>query len=112
MLPGFDQSTWRSTIRKEVCVHEKYKDMPAWNGRETADITYEDHETGNPETTYKLTRLLRENGYLTNDLLVESEGASINYYLEVKTTTLGCGTRLFVSKAQYQRVSHISLLLV
>ena len=82
--------------------------MPAWNGRETADITYEDHETANTQTTYKLTKLLGEYGYLPNDLLLEHQGASLNYYLEVKTTTLGCGTRLFVSKAQYQRVSQPS----
>lgn len=82
--------------------------MPAWNGRETADITYEDHETANTQTTYKLTKLLCEYGYLPNDLILEHQGASLNYYLEVKTTTLGCGTRLFVSKAQYQRVSQPS----
>ena len=84
--------------------------MPAWNGRETADITYEDHETPNAETTYKLTKLLCEYGYLPNDLMLEHQGASLNYYLEVKTTTLGCGTRLFVSRAQYQRVSRAPFL--
>lgn len=86
--------------------------MPAWNGRETADITYEDQDTGNSETTLKLTQLLFEHGHLPHGLLVEPEGPGINYYLEVKTTTLGCGTRLFVSRAQYQRVSGTSLLWV
>ena len=80
--------------------------MPAWNGRETADITYQDQGTENPETSFKLTDLLYKNGYLPNGLSVDDERGSINYYLEVKTTTLGCGTQLFVSKAQYQRVSY------
>ena len=84
--------------------------MPPWNGRETADIMYEDRETANAETTYKLTMLLWKYGYLPNGLRLEHQGASLNYYLEVKTTTLGCGTRLFVSKAQYQRVSETPLL--
>jgi hypothetical protein len=67
--------------------------MEAWNGAETADITYDDKEG-------ELTKLLVENGYL-DDIC---SGATPKYYLEVKTTTKECGTRFFVSKSQYQRV--------
>lgn len=74
-------------------VHEDYDDMEAWNGAETADITYDDKDG-------ELTKLLVENMYL-DDIWI---GATPKYYLEVKTTTKECGTRFFVSKSQYQRV--------
>jgi len=73
--------------------------MEAWTGVETADITYED-------TGGAFTQFLIEQGYL--DLKVW-EKARPKYYLEVKTTTKDCDTRLFVSKAQYKRVSQFYL---
>lgn len=92
-LPRFSRDNWQSTIRRHVKVHEDYSDMDAWNGAETADITYQDNNG-------VFTRLLVENGYLDNVWI----GARPKYYLEVKTTTKECGTRFFVSKSQYQRV--------
>lgn len=92
-LPGFDRGNWQSTIRRHVTVHEDYYGMDAWNGAETADITYDD-------TKGEFTKLLVENEYL-DDIWI---GAKPNYYLEVKATTKECGTRFFVSKSQYQRV--------
>lgn len=41
-LIGFDRDNWTSTKRDEVRIHERYKDMLPWNGKETSDITYED----------------------------------------------------------------------
>ena len=76
--------------------------MGPWVGAETADITYED------EGDYTLTNLLINRGYLLGDYL--DAGARLKYYLEVKTTTKDCGTRFFMSKAQYQRVSRTSKL--
>ncbi len=97
-LPEFGRANWMSTVRKKVRVHEKYSDMPPWKGAETADIVYEDRS---PE--YKFTKLLVDNGHLPGNRL--EPGPDLKYYLEVKSTTKECGTRFFVSKAQYQRVS-------
>ena len=95
-LPNFSRDNWRSNVRKAVCVHEKYRDMPDWKGQETADIVYEDC---GPD--HKLTAFLSR--YLLPDYRLH-EHENIKYYLEVKTTTGDCSNRFFVSKAQYNRV--------
>ena len=77
-------------------MHEKYRDMHEWRGLETADIVYEDC---GPD--HKLTGFLSRYGRLRDSLV---QGASIRYYLEVKTTTGDCSNRFFLSKAQYLRV--------
>ncbi|KAK4695759.1 hypothetical protein P7C71_g2041, partial [Lecanoromycetidae sp. Uapishka_2] len=100
-LPGFGHENWKSTVRKEVCVHEKYANMGPWIGAETADITYED------EGDYALTNLLINHGYSLGDYL--EYGARLKYYLEVKTTLKGCETRFYMSKAQYQRMQRMAL---
>ena len=67
--------------------------MPAWEGSETADITYRDVRS-------VFTSLLIEKGYLEE---VWRE-ARPNYFIEVKTTTGLCGDRFFLSTGQYSRV--------
>lgn len=103
-LPGFDQSSWASTVRKEVCIHERYANMVPWVGAETADITYVDGDNT------PFTNLLMWRGYEEFAYCLE-KGVPLKYYLEVKTTTKECGTRFYTSKAQYRRViepSHCS----
>jgi hypothetical protein len=73
--------------------------MPAWDGAETADITYKD-------TTGTLTTFLIDKGYLLSHVW---ENARPMYYLEVKTTTQDCDSRFFMSKSQYKRVSLLNL---
>ncbi len=104
LLPDFGRANWMSTVRRKVRVHNKYSDMPPWKGAETADIVYEDQS---PE--YKFTNLLINNDHLPGHHL--APGPNLKYYLEVKTTTKECGTRFFVSKAQYHRVSKLSKLI-
>ena len=101
-LGDFGWHNWRSTIRKYVCVHEKYREMEPWRGRETADIVYEDV---GPE--YRFTALLARLGYLR--AATPSPGTVLTYYLEVKTTPHECDTRFYMSKAQYSRVSITTL---
>lgn len=93
-LPSFDLDNWESTIRGLVAVHPRYTDLRNWPGRETADITYDD-EFG------ILTAILIANGYLVEQVWGD---ARPKYFIEVKTTTGGCGDRLFVSENQYRLV--------
>lgn len=95
-LVGFGRDNWKSPIRDRVCVHEKYRDMEPWRGGETTDIVYNDV---GPD--YKLTKLLETRGFP-----LRGANSPVTYYLQVKTTKGECGTRLFVSRAQYKRVSH------
>jgi len=77
-----------------VKIHENYRDMEVWREKETADIVYQDEEG-------ELTQLLIANGYLNGSIW---SSAKPKYFLEVKTTTKECGTRLFLSKNQYNLV--------
>ncbi|KAL4784029.1 hypothetical protein BJX76DRAFT_348158 [Aspergillus varians] len=92
-LPHFSRSNWQSTIRKHVDLHDDYSDLEAWNGHETADITYTDSE-------HILTSLLIDKGYLDDTWA----GARPQYYLEVKATTSSWETPFYMSKYQYERV--------
>jgi hypothetical protein len=87
-------------MHKFVTVHEKYQNMRCWTGNETSDIVYED-------THSALTRELIARKYLP------PHWASVTpkYFLEVKTTKLGCDAKLYVSKAQYELVSLSGMLL-
>jgi hypothetical protein len=95
-LSNFNIGNWRSTIRNQVKVHEKYQSMAPWVGGETADIVYED-----------------SNGEF-RDFLMDHQHArfenrpsdSAKYYVEVKSTIKSCHDRFFVSDAQYKRVSN------
>jgi hypothetical protein len=75
--------------------------MGNWQGRETADIVYKDQDGS-------LTRYLREHctgGFpegIREDRDFTTE--SIEYFLEVKTTTSACHTRFYMSGSQYARV--------
>jgi hypothetical protein len=71
--------------------------MPAWSGRETADITYDD-------TAGSLTAMLIDRGYLERE---EWQDARPRYFIEVKSTTGPCATPFFMSKHQYRRVSGV-----
>ncbi len=82
-------------MRRYVTVHQQYADMEPWSLRETSDITYTDCDG-------VLTKLLIAKGYLDRDTWGL---ARPNYFIEVKTTTSACETPLYMSKAQYQRVS-------
>ena len=94
-LPGFSRSNWQSTIRSYVTSHPEYSNLSSWNGRETSDITYEDHDG-------TLTRLLIDNGYLTSEV---TDGELPNYYIEVKTTVRSCEMPFYMSRNQYRMVS-------
>ncbi|CZR61946.1 uncharacterized protein PAC_11843 [Phialocephala subalpina] len=98
-LFGFNESNWQSTIRKEVRVHNKYRNLQSWTGRETADITYID-------STGQLTNLFIEKGYLGRQLW---ENQRPSYFLEVKTTTRDCGEQFYMSGSQYQRMQSMKL---
>lgn len=97
-LPEFGRPNWQSTIRKYVKVHQQYTSMDDWNGRETADITYNDKYG-------VLTDLLIGQGYLTPN---RWRGRRPMYYIEVKATTGHCGMRFFMSKHQYKRMERLS----
>lgn len=81
-----------------MTIHPEHVAMLPWDGRETADITYND-ENG------ALTRLLADNGYMSRlDPEIVSQ-ARPYYFIEVKSTTGPCKTPFFMSNSQYQRVS-------
>jgi len=69
--------------------------MEDWNGRETADIVYDDHAG-------VFTEFLIDKGYLAPQTW---RGCKPQYYVEVKSTTGPCGLPFFMSKYQYRRVS-------
>ncbi|KAH9904955.1 hypothetical protein F4778DRAFT_52817 [Xylariomycetidae sp. FL2044] len=94
-LPGFSLASWQSTIRHYVAAHPDYRTLPAWSGRETADITYDD-------VGGVFTELLIEKGYLSGQAW---GGRRPKYFIEVKTTTGPCETPFYMSKGQYKRVS-------
>ncbi|KAL4796623.1 hypothetical protein BDV19DRAFT_398235 [Aspergillus venezuelensis] len=96
-LPGFSKENWQSTIRKHINIHEDYTDMEPWNGRETADITYNDTEG-------TLTSVLIEKGYLD----ATWTGTKPRFYLEVKTTTHSYDEPFFMSKHQFERMNNMS----
>ncbi|OCL02139.1 hypothetical protein AOQ84DRAFT_424260 [Glonium stellatum] len=97
-LPSFSRHNWQSTIRKYVTVHHEYYDMVPWNGREKADITYNDRDG-------VLTSLPIDKGYLRPDIC---PGIRPKYFIEVKSTTGPCDTPFFMSKYQYQRMQNMS----
>ena len=82
-------------------MHENYRDMDDWSGQETADIVYEDCGPDHKLTAFLSRHLLP--GYRLH------ERENIKYYLEVKTTTLDCSTKFYLSKAQYNRVRNCIL---
>ncbi|KAG7135922.1 hypothetical protein HYQ45_006378 [Verticillium longisporum] len=96
-LHGWSRDNWQSTIRRYVTLHPDYQDMPPWNGRETADMTYQD-------VRGELTKWLKDHGYLDGE---GWRGARPKYYIEVKTTTGPHNTPFYMSKAQYQRMQDI-----
>ncbi|KAF2459569.1 hypothetical protein BDY21DRAFT_317672 [Lineolata rhizophorae] len=97
-LPQFSAEMWKSTIRKEVKVHENYSDLEPWHGVETADIVYPDGEGD-------FTRLLIERGYFGPAWA----NAKPTYYIEVKTTTGECADEFYMSGAQYNRMQGMRL---
>jgi hypothetical protein len=76
--------------------------MRNWVGRETADIVYKDDSGA-------FTQYLRENseGIFPDQISGnhDFEEHPIEYYLEMKSTTGGCGTRFYMSNGQYKRAS-------
>jgi hypothetical protein len=102
-LFNFGIGNWRSTIRNEVRVHPRCRDIEPWNGSETADIVYRDEGDSS-----SLHAILEEAGYGFPDLPPGSPGPR-TFYIEVKTTTGGCWDTFYMSGAQYQRVSAHSL---
>ena len=95
LVPFLSRSNWRSTIRKYVCVHEKYSDMASYDGAETADTVHED--LGSVLTEYLIKRK-----YLDKETW---KGKTPNTSSRVKTTTQACDARFSMSKAQVKRVS-------
>ncbi|KAE8452297.1 hypothetical protein EG329_000997 [Mollisiaceae sp. DMI_Dod_QoI] len=98
-LPGFTEDNWKSTIRKEVRVHNRYRHLAPWMGRETADITYID-------STGQLTKLFIDLAYLDDEIWAD---ARPTYYLEIKTTTRDCSEQFYMSGPQYERMQKMRL---
>ena len=96
-LPGLSLSNWKSKIRHRVAIHDDYRDMPRWSGRETADIVYHDSDQ-------RLTPLLVENGYL-DDAGAHDPRSWVErrptYYIEVKTTPGQLNIPFFCSQDQF-----------
>lgn len=92
-LPGFDSGNWRSRIRHYVKVHEKYRSLEEWKGKDV-DMVYEDSKG-------VLTKILVEKGHLDDSW---SQAKSSEYWLEVKTTTWKCRARFFLTDPEYERV--------
>lgn len=86
-------------MRKYVKLHPDYASMESWRGSETSDIRYVDSEG-------VLTDLFIEKGYLLVDMWADRRP---DYYIEVKATTSACDTPFYMSKAQYRRVSLLTL---
>lgn len=82
-------------------MHEKYRGIEPWQGKEIADIIYEDI---GPE--YRLTNMLAGLGYLRAGN--PSPGTVVTYYFDVKTTCRQCDTPFYMSKARYSVVSNIA----
>lgn len=78
-------------------IHPDYVDLPPWDGRETADITYRDRSGA-------LTSFLVDKGYMSHISPEHLLDARPEYFIEVKSTTLPCETAFFMSKYQYKRV--------
>ncbi|PVH80366.1 hypothetical protein DL98DRAFT_628772 [Cadophora sp. DSE1049] len=97
-LPLFSRENWASTIRHEVTVHEKYRDMAPWTSRETADITYDDDNGA-------FTSILVDKGYLEEYW----RGSTPQYFIEIKTTTGDCNDRFFLSNSQYARMQRYTI---
>ncbi|KAK4209476.1 hypothetical protein QBC37DRAFT_391255 [Rhypophila decipiens] len=99
---NFDRSNWQSTIRRYIAdYHPDYADLLPWNGRETADFTFDD-------TSCRLKNLLRDNGYLNNSAInTNTIGQVTKFFIEVKTTSGPCGTPFYMSRGQYQRMRDI-----
>ncbi|QGA16253.1 hypothetical protein EYB26_003920 [Talaromyces marneffei] len=91
-LPDFSHDNWKSTIRKEVTVHQAYADLEPWTGAEIADIVYHD-------SAKTLTQILMDNGYLPRLPLLFQRP---RYLIEVKSTTGACDNAFFISKSQYR----------
>ncbi|KAK1634597.1 hypothetical protein BDP81DRAFT_431603 [Colletotrichum phormii] len=85
---------WRSTMRKHVAVHPEYSYVTPWEGKETADIVYDD-KSG------VLTRTLIDKGYLEGTHCMSKKP---QYLIEVKTTPGDATRPFFVSKHQYNRM--------
>ncbi|OXV09681.1 hypothetical protein Egran_02556, partial [Elaphomyces granulatus] len=96
-LTNFSRGNWQSTIRKYVTIHQEYSNMDPWNGRETTDIRYDDHDG-------ILTSLFIEKEYLSSVWA----GRRPKYFIEVKSTTGPCHTPFFMSKNQYQMMQDMS----
>ena len=90
-------SDWKSTIRDYAAIHEDYRDLKPWYGRETADIVYSDIGAW-------FTKELVDYEFLPDNTVYDYR-VPPTYYIEVKTTIGECDSVFFMSKAQVQRVS-------
>jgi hypothetical protein len=99
-LPGFGRPNWKSTIRSYIRIYHDYNDMHPWEGKEKADIMYED-------VTGAFTSLLADRGYLGTWDAHAIQQARPEYFIEVKTTTGPFETPFFMSKAQYRKVINV-----
>ena len=99
-IPGFGLDNWKSTNRKEVWIHEKYKDILPLFGSGVSDIAFEDANN-------HFVSLLILNGYPW--VVSESGiGAGAKFYLNVNTTFEGCDTPLWGDKGHFHKVSQPS----
>jgi hypothetical protein len=86
-------------------VHERYRDLPGVPGPETADLVYAD-ESGD------LTWELIVHGYFGETETAAAtmlQGRRPTYFIEVKTTTVGCEMPFFCSQNQVDMMEEMRL---
>jgi len=83
-----------------LSVATHFDGLSNWVGRETADLVYTDR-------TGTFTRYMTQNCVGMFPIVTRNYSTHpIEYYLEVKTSILGCSALFYMSNSQYKRVSH------
>lgn len=104
-LPNFGIENWLSGCRGLVNAHPAYQDLDPYDGVETADITYIDHD--GTFTRYLEYCCLHVRATSESNLFAWSEqpwDEPVEYLIEVKSTKTDHGDYFRLSKAQRRMV--------
>ena len=97
-IQQFGYQNWQSKIRRHISVTNQYQTMSPWTGPDL-DIVVEDE-------SFNVAEWLEESCQQgLPDTLLSLDRGMIRFEFEVKTTIGACSDRMFMSHAQYQRVS-------
>lgn len=97
VLPDFDPDRdWTSGLRGWARLYEDYKGLSEYTKREVSDITYDDGYDGSMTEWFVSKGCERARSWLA---------APPTYHVEVKTTTVDCEERFYVSNNQVKLVS-------